>query len=178
MGFVHIYYGNGKGKTTAAVGLAVRANGYGLPVLFLQFMKDGRSAELRNLEKLGIEVLSGQPEGAEGFTWELDEAGLEARKAWQNERLGEAFAWLEKHPGKGLLVLDEALSSINYGLLDEGLVIRLMDQVKGMEPALDLVLTGRDPSTELLARADYLSEVLAVRHPFEKGILAREGIEY
>ncbi len=173
-----MYYGDGKGKTTASVGLAVRAKGAGFPVLFLQFMKDGKSSELAMLRQIGVEVWSGQPEGSTGFTWELDEEGLKERRAFQDARLEEAFRWLNEHQSPGALIIDEALSAMSFGLLDEERLKALVDQVKLMDMGPDLVITGHVPPQWLLEQADYLSEIRAVRHPYERGISARKGIEY
>jgi len=178
MGLIHVYFGDGKGKTTAAVGLSVRARGSGLPVLFQQYLKDGSSSELDLLRQLGIEVTSGQPEGAKGFTWELNTAHLALLRTSQDARLEEAFTWLAAHPDGGLLVLDETLASVNLGLLDASRLYELMDRVQLLSAGPDLVLTGRDPSDELRGRADYLSEIRLLKHPFEKGIAARRGIEF
>ncbi len=178
MGLIHIYYGEGKGKTTAAVGLAVRAKGAGHNVLFQQYMKDGQSAELSQLEKLGIEVMSGQPDPATGFTWDLDDDQKAILRTYQDARLDQAFEWLHSHQTPGVLVLDEALASSFYELLNGERLLELMDLAKAQDIGPDLILTGRHPTEDMLKRADYLSEIRPVRHPFDKGIAARRGIEY
>ena len=151
---VHIYCGDGKGKTTAAMGLALRCAGSGRRALVLQFLKDGSSSEL------APPTLS--PE-------EREEAGiyygglLEA--AWEKAAAG----------GSGLLVLDEALGACAAGLIDEGRLLALLDSAP---EGLEVVLTGRGPSQALLDRADYVTEMRKVKHPFDRGVAARRGVEY
>ncbi len=179
MGLIHIYYGDGKGKSTAAAGLALRARGRDFPVLFQQYLKDGRSGELKPLREAGAETDSGMPEEASGFTWEMDAAQKAALRRYQDERLKRAASWYKAHEQKpGVLVLDEILASAELNLVDAGALLRLCERVKADEKGPDLVLTGRKPSPELRELADYLSEIRAVRHPFERGVAARPGIEF
>lgn len=179
MGLIHIYCGDGKGKTTAAAGLALRARGRGLPVLFQQYLKDGRSAELVSLQKLGAEIASGMPEEASGFSWTLNDEQKKILKDFQNVRLEQAADWFNEHKdGPGVLVLDEILATMQLQLADEEKLWALLDLAKQYPAGPDVVLTGRDPSEKLCEAADYLSEIKAVKHPFEKGIKARPGIEY
>lgn len=179
MGLVHIYCGDGKGKSTAAAGLSLRSLGRGRKVLFLQFLKNGRSGELGPLEQLGAEVRSGMPKEASGFTWTMSEKQLAILREAQNERLSEAFTFLDENREKGgVIVLDEALASLQLDLLDEAQVFDLISRVKAAEKGPDLVLTGREASEKLAAEADYLSRIEALRHPYERGIEARIGIEF
>lgn len=179
MGLLHVYCGDGKGKTTAAAGLALRALGRGLPVLFQQYLKDGTSSELRPLAEAGAVVESGMPEGLSGFTWTMNEEELARLRAFQNERLEEAFRFAEgNREAGGVIVLDEALASLSLNLLDEAAVLRLADLTRSLPDGPDLVLTGRGPSEALCEKADYLSEIKALKHPFDRGIGARPGIEY
>lgn len=178
MGLVHIYHGDGKGKTTAAVGLAVRAIGAGHHVLFQQFLKDGKSSELEVLRDIGITVDSGRPLGAEGFTWEMSEAQLTLLRESQDARLSRARTYLERHSSSGVIILDESIASINYNLLNKSLLLDFMNEIRTLEDGPDLVLTGREPAMELLDLADYISEVKANRHPFDHGVMGRKGIEY
>ncbi|NLB28348.1 MAG: cob(I)yrinic acid a,c-diamide adenosyltransferase [Clostridiaceae bacterium] len=172
LGLVHLYCGDGKGKTTAAAGLAVRAKGLGLNVLFVQFLKSGRSAELDSLRKLGIEVLSGQPTGK--FVFQMSEREKAASREYNGKRLTDATA--RSREGIDLLILDEILGAIATDMVDEAAVISFL---KTKPDRLEVVLTGRDPSEELLACADYVSEVVMRKHPFESSNTpARPGIEY
>lgn len=171
-GLVHIYCGDGKGKTTAAAGLALRAAAAGLRVLILQFFKDGTSGEMRLLaERPEVTVLAG---GTGKFFWEMDSDEREEQTRKHNDLLDQAKEIM--HSGRcDVLILDELLSAWNTGLIEREKVLSLID---GRPSKVELVLTGRDPAPELLERGDYISEVVARRHPFEQGFQAREGIEY
>lgn len=172
-GKIHIYCGDGKGKTTAAVGLAVRASGCGFRVVFVQFLKGGATGEpasLALLENIRMMRLS-RPYG---FTWTLSETETAQLTADQNALLDKAEA-LCGDGERTLLVLDEALGALSTGTLSRTAV---MEFLRGKPDALEVVLTGRNPDEELLALADYVSEVRKVKHPMDEGVMAREGIEY
>lgn len=170
-GLVQVYTGDGKGKTTASVGLAVRAIGAGLRVAFVQFVKGGeRSSELGVLERLGATVIrpAASPTGllGDGLTEEDFRA---AREAW---------AWAEQAIAGGaydLVVLDEINVATAYDLVAEDRVLVALD---ARPPHVEVVLTGRGASETLIARADLVTELRACRHPFDAGIAARKGIEY
>ncbi|HHT43995.1 MAG TPA: cob(I)yrinic acid a,c-diamide adenosyltransferase [Fastidiosipila sp.] len=173
-GQVHLYSGDGKGKTSAAVGLALRAKGHGFRVWFVQFLKSGQSSELKRMETLGIHVISGQ--SIDKFSIAMSAEEKEAVRKENNERL----AYVRNMADAGeidLLVLDEAIgTAFGAGLLD---VDQLMDFVEHKPEALELVLTGRDPSKKLADLVDYHSEIRMVRHPYvTKGLTSRPGIEY
>ena len=171
-GLVHIYCGDGKGKTTAAVGLSVRAAGAGRKVLFVQFFKNGNSAELgplRRLEHVEVRVC----ETPYGFIWTMDEAERAAAGRDYTALLTGALA--SARDGVGLLVLDEVISVCNCGVVpEETLLAFLRDRPEGLE----VVLTGRDPSEALLDAADYVTEMRKIKHPYDRGIQARRGIEF
>lgn len=170
-GLIHIYCGDGKGKTTAAMGLAVRCAGSGRKVLILQFLKDGKSSEFASLSHVpGIEVI---PQTKTfGFTWTLTPEEKAEAAAYYSGLLEDAF---RRAPDFDLLILDEALGACTTGMADESRLLSLLD---GRPEPLEVVLTGRDPSQALQDRADYVTEMKMVKHPFEKGVSAREGIEY
>ena len=172
LGLIHLYCGDGKGKTTAAMGLALRAGGYGLRVGIIQFLKDGDSSELKALETFpSVRILSGK--GVDGFTFQMTQEELEAVRQTHNQHLEQGIAWARKG-AIDLLVLDEAVGTDRMGLLDHQLLLSfLREKPEGME----VVLTGRNPSEDLLELADYVSEVKKIKHPFDKGICARDGIE-
>lgn len=198
-GMVHIYYGNGKGKTTAAMGLALRALGHGWHVDIVQFLKDGTSGELAPLRALGATVRAVDMGGK--FSFHMDEDELAAVRAAQTANL-EALSAASKDaastlpptgadiagslssrgeasaaaPAHRLVVLDEALDAVATGTLDEA---RLLEVLKRLEAAgAEVVLTGRKPSPELAARADYQTEMVARSHPFDRGVAGREGVEW
>lgn len=172
LGCIHLYCGDGKGKTTAAMGLAVRAAGSGCRVLVLQFLKDGKSSELRVLRNVpGIHVLDGQP--VKKFTFQMNSDEKQACKLQHTAALQEAIAVAERE-STDLLILDECLGAIGSGTLDESVVL---DFLRHKPAHLEVVLTGRDPSDALIELADYVSEIRKIKHPFDQGLAARMGIE-
>lgn len=167
-GLVHLYCGNGKGKTTAAMGLALRALGQGMQVVVVQFLKNGTSGELEPLKKLGAAVYSGQP-GAK-FTFQMNaEEKAQATKE-NNARLAEAL----QQPCD-LLILDEICAARNSGMVDEALA---KQAVLERPQHREVVLTGRNPEAWMVEAADYITEMQPRRHPYEQGIPARKGIEF
>ncbi len=172
LGLVHIYCGEGKGKTTCSVGLTVRACGYGLHVLFMQFLKSGNSSELKILKSLqGVEVLGTKP--IKKFSFQMtDEEKAETRKI-NEEQFNDMVKMLEKDH-YDMLVLDECLGAIEAGLLEEQVIVNFL---KNRPEQLEVVLTGRYPTEEMVELADYVSRIDKVKHPYDKGIPARAGIE-
>lgn len=167
-GLVHLYWGEGKGKTTAAMGLALRALGAGRRVVIVQFLKGGPSGEIPLLEKLGAQVFRGK--AGQKFTFQMSGAEKTETKALQTENLRRALA-LEAD----LLVLDEACAAWQKELVDRELLKQaVLERPQGREA----VLTGRNPPDWLWEAADYITEMKCHRHPFEQGIPAREGIEF
>lgn len=172
-GYLHIYCGDGKGKTTAATGLAVRAAGSGMQVLFARFLKDEKSAELHILRQIpNIEVLS----AAESFGFYRFQG--EGVKAQMQAVYGELWKELveKAHSGRyQMLVIDEFMAADRYGLFphEEALFF-----LKNRPKELEVVLTGRDPSADVLELADYISQIQKRRHPFDRGVPAREGVEF
>lgn len=170
-GRVHLYIGNGKGKTTAAVGLCVRAAGRGLPVVFCQFLKDGQSGECACLRSIpGVTVVEGEP--ITGFYPFM--AAEEQKRVSESER-SRFYDAARLCKNARLLVLDEAVGAMKLGVL---LAETVLDFLKNRPEALEVVLTGREPDERLVAMADYISDIRCIRHPFEKGMPAREGIEF
>lgn len=169
-GRVHIYTGDGKGKTTAAVGLAVRAAGAGMRVLLVQFLKGRETAELAPLRQLGVEIV--RSDDVTKFIPDMTPAEREICRAAQQRCLAAARDGMETHD---MLILDEAFGAAATGMIDAG---RLETLVRGKPSRLELVLTGRDAPPELIALADYVSEIRCVRHPYDKGVKARRGIEF
>ncbi|MCI8418409.1 MAG: cob(I)yrinic acid a,c-diamide adenosyltransferase [Lachnospiraceae bacterium] len=170
-GLLHIYCGDGKGKSTAAVGLAVRALGSGMKVLFCQCMKNGTSSEVAMLKKLGASYCCCEEKF--GFYWNMKEEEKE-RAACAYTCLFQTVADRAKKEGVDLLVIDEFMSAYNHNLLDQEIALSFL---KNRPQGLEVVLTGRDPAPALLELADYVSEVCKKKHPYDKGIPARRGIE-
>ena len=168
LGLVHLYHGTGKGKTTAAMGLALRALGQGLQVTVVQFLKDGCSGELEPLKKLGAKVYSGP--GSMKFSWIQTEQERRETRAAQTTMLEAA---LEERCD--LLVLDEACGACRTGLVDESV---LKKAVLSRPAGCEVVLTGREPAPWMQEAADYITRMEGERHPFERGIRARKGVEF
>ncbi len=167
---IHLYCGDGKGKTTAACGLAVRAAGSGMKVLFVQFFKSGKSSEVTALEKLGI--VTAHPGVHYGRYKSLDDE----RKAEVRNSYGELLDDVIAHAAEyDLIVLDEAISTCGYAMIDREQLMEFLRMEGGRR---EIVLTGRDPLPELTDAADYVTEMKKVKHPFDGGIAARQGIEY
>ncbi len=185
---IEIYTGNGKGKTTAAIGLAVRAAGHGFKVRIIQFLKGSTyTGELTSLQKLGIEIYQfGRtcPHASvikEGFMecqscgqcWiglnEIDELDLlKINMAWQ-------LARDTVHQGFQVLILDEILNTVKKGLIP---LIDLSIWLESLPEDMEVVLTGRDAPQELINMADLVSEVRKIKHPFDNGVKSRRGIEF
>ena len=167
-GYIQVYYGDGKGKTTAAVGLAVRAVGAGLTVCFAQFMKPGTSCELEGLRSLGVRMISG---AQNKFSFQMTPEE-KAQACLRNEAiLNEALILKDD-----VLVLDEAMDACRLGLLDRERILALL---RDKPHDLELVITGHEPDQEFLDLADYVTEAVCHKHPYrDEGVAARKGIEY
>jgi len=198
---VHIYHGNGKGKTSAAVGAAVRAAGHSIPVVFCQFLKDGMSGEISVLEKIpGILVLF--PEHFYGWTSKMTPEELAATRKDCDEMFGKAIrtmtmilqnqpralkAFEERRKKSGIItremnrpdivalfVFDEILDALNKELLDQDMLARFLLQ---LPENVEVILTGRNPDVTILSMADYVTNMVKDRHPYDDGINARVGVE-
>lgn len=171
-GLIHIYCGDGKGKTTAAVGLAVRCAGRGNKVLLVQFLKSRDSGELYSLAKLpDIEVMRGKE--SKKFTFQMNEEEKHALLIKHNKMFEQVLAKI-KNGGYSLLILDEVIGALNAKVFE---MPKLIEFLRHKPENLEVVLTGRNPTPELVEIADYVSEMRKVKHPMDKGIMAREGIE-
>lgn len=171
-GLIHIYCGDGKGKTTAAVGLAVRCAGRGNKVLLVQFLKSRDSGELYSLAKLpDIEVMRGKE--SKKFTFQMNEEEKHALLIEHNKMFEQVLAKI-KNGGYSLLILDEVIGALNAKVFE---MPELIEFLRHKPENLEVVLTGRNPAPELVEIADYVSEMRKVKHPMDKGIMAREGIE-
>ena len=207
---VQVYCGTGKGKTTAAIGLAVRFSGAGKKVLFCQFMKGNISSEigvLQKLENLEVELIGKKF----GFYKDMTEQDKEEITKCHNHILEKVLGVLLNAKSAGqepadqepaiqepadqepetlelqdqcqdgpvlLVVLDELASAYRYGLLDRNMVSKIILAASENRQIIELVITGRDPDSFFLEHADYITEMKIQRHPYEKGILARKGIEW
>nr|WP_307991359.1 cob(I)yrinic acid a,c-diamide adenosyltransferase [uncultured Niameybacter sp.] len=173
-GLIQIYCGPGKGKSTAAIGLGIRALGNNLKVIMIQFLKNDNTGECKLLKTLepGFKVFHFEKE--RGFTWTLTEE--EKGELVQEIHMALKFAKKVMDTGEcDILILDEILGAIQLGFVDIQEFLQLVDEKPEF---MELVLTGRQLPEELKERADYVSYIDAVKHPMEKGIRARAGIEY
>lgn len=171
-GLIHIYCGDGKGKTTACLGLSIRCAGHGNKVLFVQFLKSRPTGELNSLKLFNnIEVMRGKETSK--FTFQMtDEEKKEVLR--EHEALFDKVIEKISKEKIDLLILDEVIGACNTGVFNEE---RLVDFLKHKQPTLEVVLSGRNPAERLLEIADYVSEVCKRKHPKDRGIPARVGIE-
>ncbi len=172
-GLIHIYCGDGKGKTSAAAGLAVRAAGCGKKVLFARFLKNEESGELRILDMVP-EITVIHLERSYGFFNTLSEDGKEEVRQTYGE-LWHSIPEIITGSAYDVLIMDEFMAAYRYGLIPQEEAIKFL---RKKPKCLEVVLTGRDPDEKLVELADYVSEIRKVKHPFDRGIRARRGIEY
>ncbi|MBI5681997.1 MAG: cob(I)yrinic acid a,c-diamide adenosyltransferase [Deltaproteobacteria bacterium] len=172
-GLIHIYTGEGKGKTTAATGLAVRAAGQGRRVLFVQFFKeDNASSGEKEIIKKHIPLIELIRSNVRHPIFTKQTASDEKIK----DSVADTFEKVRKKINDiDLLVLDEINSVLNGGWLELGEFIKFLEN---KPQGLEIILTGRDAPVELVKMADYVTEMLKIKHPFDDGVKAREGIEY
>ena len=171
-GLIHIYCGNGKGKTTAALGLALRCAGRGNKVLFVQFLKSRPTGELSSLKCISnIELMRGKE--IMKFTFQMTDEEKQ-QVLLEHEQLFDRVVEKCKEEKIDLLILDEVVGACNTGVFN---MDRLIDFMKNKPYSMEMVLTGRDPRPELIELADYVSEIKKIKHPYDKGIPARTGIE-
>lgn len=169
MGLLHIYCGDGKGKTTASIGLAVRAAGAGMNVCFTQFMKGGYTSELPAL-KLIPNITVMRCDKDYGFVKSMSEKDKIQITECHVNLLEKAFSG-----SFDMIILDEFNSAYSYELLDKETAEKLILNGKNRS---EIILTGRNPAEIFLSAADYVSEINCVKHPYENGISARKGIEF
>ncbi|MCR5666362.1 MAG: cob(I)yrinic acid a,c-diamide adenosyltransferase [Eubacterium sp.] len=169
---LHLYIGDGKGKTTAAMGLALRAAGRGNHVVIGQFLKDGSSGEVEAFSYVpGIDVISYS--GLVKFTMHMTEEEKERAMVSYPQYLS-SLVKTAMNKGASVIVLDEIVDAVNAGLIEVDEVLAAIEDLKDCE----VIMTGRNPSQAFVDRADYVSEVKKIKHPFDRGIPARKGIEF
>ena len=172
-GYIQVYTGDGKGKTTAALGLAMRAVGRGLRVIMFQFLKGSGSGELETAKRLAPEFEIRRFSRPGKFAWQLTNEEKESLRQ-DSLRLCREVMDCMVAGTYDLIILDEIMGAIHYGLLAMEEVCRLVDT----KPAgVELVLTGRDAPEEIVKRADLVTEMKAVKHYLSQGVPARIGIE-
>lgn len=170
-GILAVYTGEGKGKTTAALGTVFRALGHGHKVVVIQFIKGGWPCG----EHAFADTFAGQLElhvTGKGFTWKsenLAEDTALAQQAWQLARQTIVAGQAQ------LVVLDELTYLIRYGMVEEEEILAVL---ANRPPAMHIVVTGRHASPQLIAAADLVTEMKAVKHPYKSGIAAQKGFDY
>ena len=169
-GYIHVYTGPGKGKTTAAIGLGTRAAGAGLKVHMIQFMKGRRYSELDSIDKIPnfTFVQHGRDEFVNKDNPEQIDIDL-AQKGFTHAKD------VVKNGKYDMVILDEINVAIDYNLIDIHDVLKLMEE---KPEKLELILTGRYAHPDLSRNADYVTEMLEIKHPYQQGIQARKGIDY
>ena len=175
-GLLMLNTGDGKGKTTAAIGVLVRAAGRGMHCCMIQFMKSktDRYGEHESFEKLGIEVHT----MGDGFTWDTNDRSQDIATS---EETWALCVDKMRNGDYDVLVFDELLYVLSYGFLDIDAVIGEIREVRAKQPHLHLILTGRNVDNALekmIAEADLVTEMKEIKHPFHAGIFAQQGIEF
>ncbi len=172
-GLIQVYTGEGKGKTTAGVGLACRARGHNLKVCYIYFHKDPDRfgyGELKSLKKLGVDIF--------GFAQKHPHFYKEADIDNVREECFKAVEFIKKIFRKNkydVLILDEALISLRDGFLKEE---KILDILNSKPENLEIILTGRGVTRKIIKKADLISRIEKIKHPFDMGIKGRMGIEY
>jgi cob(I)alamin adenosyltransferase len=167
---IQIYTGQGKGKTTASLGLALRSLGAGKKVLLIQFLKDGRSSEIKAIKK--IKNFAVKSFGKRGFVIKDHLTKRDFNLAKQGFNFAKKSIQGKKYD---LIILDEINVAVDFGLLKKD---DLLDLIRINPDKAELVLTGRGAKKEIIKQADLVTEMEEIKHYFRKNIKAREGIEY
>ena len=173
-GMVQVYTGNGKGKTTAALGQGLRSVGRGLIVYMIQFLKSSDTGELYSCKKIGDNFKIFRFEKKRDFFWNL----TEQEKLEVKEEVNVAFDFAKKVMQEkkcDVLILDEIMGVLSNHLIKEE---ELCQFIQNKPDNMELILTGRDAPQSIISLADYVSEIHSIKHPMDKGIKARRGIEY
>lgn len=163
---IHIITGDGKGKTSSAVGMTIRMSGYNKKILFAQFLKGSDSGEINILSSLSNITVMRLSKNY-GFLNTMSTDEKEQIKKEHNQMLNHAIS-----NSFDMIVLDEAIPAMNFNVLDKELLFNVLKK------SCEIVLTGRDADERLIKYADYISEIKKIQHPFDSGIPARKGVEF
>jgi cob(I)alamin adenosyltransferase len=169
-GLIHVYTGTGKGKTTAAIGLGVRAAGDGLKVVMIQFMKGRRYSELDALEQ--IPNFTVVQFGRDEFVSKEKPKQIDIDLAQKGLAYAKEIIHKQSYD---VVILDEINVALEYHLIRLQDVLQLLME---KPESIELVLTGRHASSEIMKQADVVSEILEIKHPYQKGVLSRKGIDW
>ena len=172
-GLIQVYTGNGKGKTTAALGQGLRSCGRGLKVCMVQFLKSGDTGELHSVKKLHplFEIFRFEKE--RGFFWTLSEK----EKRELKEDIDKGFEFIKRVVSQNecdILIIDELLGVLGNKLLEVNEAVELL---KSKPDTMEIIITGRNVPEEILEVADLVTEMREIKHYFRNGVPAREGIE-
>lgn len=173
-GMIQVYTGDGKGKTTAAIGQGIRAYGNGLRVVMIQFLKSNETGELNVLKNLGDNFKLVRLEKKRGFVWTLEAEEIEELKKEVVEEYNYAKEVLDNDLCD-VLILDEVMGVLKNNFLSEDDVLEL---IKSKQNHVEIILTGRNVPEKIAGYADLITEMKEVKHYFSKGVNARKGIEY
>lgn len=172
-GLVHLYVGDGKGKTTAATGLSVRARGNGNQVLFSQFLKGRGTGEIAALEQLGVTCIRSMKSSTK-FVFQLTKEELEEVRSGHLDMV-EQIRDIMAQGKADLVVLDEVVDAVNAEVLPLDV---LLDLVNSRPDHVEIVMTGRNPCSEICNLTDYYTFFACAKHPYRNGVPARKGIEF
>jgi cob(I)alamin adenosyltransferase len=173
-GYIQVYTGNGKGKTTAAVGLATRAAGNEYSVIMVQFLKGGATGELESAKKLQPYFSIHRFEKPRGFFWTLNEE----EKLELKSEIQEAYRFCLKQLEEkncDILIMDEVMGALGNNLITEEQLLELMDK---KPEDIELIMTGRNVPEKIMEKANLVTEMRDVKHYFSEGVPARKGIEF
>jgi cob(I)alamin adenosyltransferase len=174
IGLVQVYTGDGKGKTTAALGQGLRAVGQGYKVIMIQFLKGLDSGELVSIEKLYPQFKIIRFDKSKKFFWNMNDEEKKELKV----KIDEAFEYIKglvKNNKCDILILDEIMGVISNNLITTDEVLNI---IKNKPENMEIILTGRNVPEEIIKAADLVTEMKMIKHPFENGIGPRKGIEY
>jgi cob(I)alamin adenosyltransferase len=171
LGLIHVYLGEGQGKTSAAIGLATRARGAGLSVLLAQLFKEEPS-EIKSLKKLGVKCI--QYSLTHPYFKKYSEKALEEKARGCQDFVEKAFK-LARKDKYDIFILDEIGPAMSYALMTPDALVSL---IKSKPKKTELVLTGRGIPEKIIELADYVTELTLKKHPYNQGVLARKGIDF
>ncbi len=169
-GYIHVYTGHGKGKTTTAIGLGIRAAGAGLNVHMVQFMKGRQYSEIDTIEKISNFSIS--QHGRDEFVNKDKPEKIDIDLAQEGFSYSKEIISKKKFD---MVILDEINVAIDYNLIDINNVIKLLEKKPNN---IEIILTGRYAHPEIIIMADYVTEMLEIKHPYQQGIKARKGIDF
>ena len=169
-GYIHVYTGPGKGKTTAALGLGLRASGAGLKVHMVQFMKGRRYSEINTIENIANFTIS--QHGRDEYVSKENPDQIDIDLAQKGFKYAKEIINNGKYD---MIILDEINVAVDYNLIALKEVIKLLE---GKPEKLELILTGRDAHPDIIKIADLVTEMLEIKHPYQQGITARKGIDF